>query len=76
VHPELDLAVPDEAVELDERVRIEELLEPLAREQLAPLALPLDVLLAPGMKRLVSKLLEPAELRLGRVVRLGHRRGA
>ena len=42
-HVELDLAVTDEAVELDERARIEELLEPLAREELPALALALDV---------------------------------
>ncbi len=75
-HVELDLAVADEAVELDERARVEELLEPLAREELAALALPLDVPLARRMERLLAQLLEPAELRLGRVVRLGHRRGA
>ena len=75
-HLELDLAVADEAVELDERARIEELLEPLAREELAALALPRDVLLARRMERLLAQLLEPAELRLGRVVGLGHRRGA
>ena len=41
-HVELDLAVPDETVELDERARVEELLEPLAGEQLPALALTLD----------------------------------
>ena len=35
--------MPDEAVELDERARVEELLEPLAREELAALALASDV---------------------------------
>ena len=38
-HPELDLAVAHEAVELDERARVEQLLDPLAREQLAALVL-------------------------------------
>ena len=38
-HPELDLAVAHEAVELDERARVEQPLDPLAREQLAALAL-------------------------------------
>ena len=75
-HLELDLAMPDEAVELDERARVEELLEPLAREELPALALARDVRLARRMERLLAQLLEPAELRLGRVVDLGHRRGA
>ena len=75
-HVELDLAVPYEPVELDERARVEQLLEPLPREQLAALALARDVLLARRVERLLAKLLEPAELRLGRVVRVGHRRGA
>ncbi len=75
-HLELHLAVAYEAVELDERARIEELLEALARKQLAALALALDVPLARRMERLLAQLLEPAELRLGRVVRLGHREGA
>ena len=75
-HVELDLAMADEAVELDERARIEELLEPLAREQLSALALALDVPLARRMQCLLAQLLEPAELGLGRVVDLGHRRGA
>ena len=39
----------DEAVELDEGARIEELDEPLAREQLALLALTLDRLLGAGV---------------------------
>ena len=72
-HPELDLAMADEAVELDERAGVEELLEPLAREQLAALALALDVPLARRVRRLLAQLLEPAELRLGRVVDLRHR---
>ena len=41
-HPELALAVADEPVELDERARIEQELDPLAGEQLAALVLPLD----------------------------------
>src|SRR5262249_6870054 len=72
-HPELDLAVPDEAVELHERARVEELLEPLASEQLAALALAYHGLLARGLERLLAQLLEPAKLGLGRVVRLRHR---
>ena len=38
-HPELHLAVAHEAVELDERARVEQPLDPLAREQLAALVL-------------------------------------
>ena len=75
-HVELDLAVAHEPVELDERARIEELLEPLASEELPSLALPLDVPLARGMERALAQLLEPAELRLGRVVEFAHRGGA
>ena len=75
-HLELDLAMPDEAVELDERAGVEELLEPLAREELAALALASDVPLARGVRRFLAQLLEPAELRLGRVVDLRHLRGA
>ena len=41
-HPELALAVADEAVELDERAAVEEELEPLAREELPALVLPGD----------------------------------
>ena len=41
-HAELDLAVPHVAVELDERARVEQPLEPLARKQLALRPLPLD----------------------------------
>ena len=68
--------MPDEAVELDERARVEQLLESLPGEQLAALALARDVLLAARVQRLLAQLLEPAKLRLGRVVDLGHRRGA
>ena len=75
-HPELDLAMSDVAVELDERAGVEELLEPLAGEELAALALTLDVLLARRLQRLRAQLLEPPELGLRRVVDLGHRRGA
>jgi hypothetical protein len=70
--------MPDEAVELDEGARIEELDEPLAREQLALLALALDRLVGTGVLGLVAKLVELVELRLGgvgaRVVRCRHRR--
>ena len=54
-HPELDLAVADVAVELDERARVEELLGALAREQ-PPLLAPLrDRLLAALVARLVAE---------------------
>ena len=46
IDAEVGVAVADVAVELDERARVEQLLDPLAREQLPPLALPRDRLLA------------------------------
>ena len=71
---EVGVAVPDVAVELDEGAGIEQLLDPLARKQLPPVPLPRDRLLAPGVLGLLVQLLEPGELRGGRVVELGHRR--
>ena len=65
-----------EAVELDEGSRVEELLDPLAGEQLSALALTFDVRVTHVIAGLFAELLEPAELRLGRVVNLSHRRGA
>ena len=59
--------MPDEAVELDEGARIEELDEPLAREQLALLALALDRLVGAGVLGLVAQLLQLVELGLGGV---------
>ena len=41
--------MPDEAVELDERARVEQELDALAREELAPLVLPRDRLLGAGV---------------------------
>ena len=76
VHPELDLAVAHEAVELDEGSRVEELLDPLAGEQLSALALTFDVRVTRVIAGFFAELLEPAELRLGRVVNVSHRRGA
>ena len=67
-HPELDLAVPDEAVELDERARVEQQVDALAREQLPALVLPRDGLLGSRVLRLVAQLAEPGELRLGGLV--------
>src|SRR5205823_12440835 len=65
-HPELGLAVPDVAVELDERAGIEQLLGPLPRQQLALAALPLDRPLAACVASFVPQLLQPLELGLGR----------
>jgi len=73
-HPELDLAVAHVAVELDERARIEQLLDPLAREQLALAPLPLDGALAPLVARLVAQGREPLELGLRRILGGGHGR--
>src|SRR5262249_18982301 len=73
-HPELDLAMTDEAIELDARARVEELLYPLAREQLAALSLTLDVALTRMVARVAAQFLEPAEFRFGRLVDLRHRR--
>ena len=67
--------MPHVAVELDERAGIEELLDPLAREQLALLPLALDRLLGPGVQRLVAQLLELVELPVRRFVRLCHGEG-
>ena len=82
-HPEVRVAVADEAVELDEAARVEQLLDPLAREELAALALPLDGAgSSPRVKRLVAEPRELVELALRRVgrtfrlrtiVRRGHR---
>ena len=68
--------MPDEAVELDERVGVEQLLEPLAGEELPTLPLTIDVRFARRVQRLLVELLEPTELRLGRIVGVRHRRGA
>ncbi len=52
----------DEAVELDEAARVEQLLDPLAREELAALALPGDSPLVAGVECLVAEPLELGEL--------------
>ena len=79
-HPEVRVAVADVAVELDEAARVEEQLEPLAGEELAPLALPLDRALVAGVGGLVPQRGEPRELVRGRVrghvVRGRHAEGA
>ena len=71
-HPEVRLAVADVAVELDERARVAELLRALAREQAAFVAPLLHRALAAGVQRLVAQLAQPLELRLRRLVRIGH----
>src|SRR5262249_21252548 len=68
---ELDLAVAYVTVELDERARIEQLLEPLASEQLALRALALDVLLGRLVLALLAELREA--LQLGARAVLGRR---
>ena len=66
----------DVAVELDERPRVEQLLDSLARQELPPLPLPGDGLLVAGVRRLLGELLQPGELGGGGVVSLGHGRPA
>src|SRR5207248_1790719 len=67
-HPELDLAVTDIAVELDERAGVAELLGALAGEEATFLAALRDGLLAARVERLAAQLLEPRELARRRVV--------
>src|SRR6185295_10454921 len=66
-HPEVRFAVADVAVELDERARVEQLDEPLAREELALLALALDRLVGAGVLGLVAEVPQLVELGLGGV---------
>src|SRR5262249_34889979 len=54
-------AVPGEHVELDERARVEQLLQPLTREQLAPFVLALDRAGTAGLERLLTQFLELVE---------------
>ena len=60
----------DERVQLDQRARIEQPLEPLAREALAALALPLHRALVTGVQRQLAQPLGVREL-LGGGVRNG-----
>src|SRR3989454_4636082 len=60
--PEVHRAVRDEAIELDERARVEQRVEPLARRQLSLLVLDLDALFAAAEQRLGALLLEQIEL--------------
>ena len=62
----------DVAVELDERALVAELLGALAREQPPFLAAARDRALAARVQRLVAQLAQPLELRLRRLVRIGH----
>ena len=73
---EVRVPVADVAVELDERARVDELLDPLVREQLPALTLPRDRLLVARVRGLLRQLLQPGELGGGGVVRLRHRAGA
>src|SRR5262249_58582801 len=68
-HSEVRLAVAHVAVELDERARVAQALGALAREELALGALAFDRAFAAGVRRLLAQVLEPPELRLGRLVR-------
>ena len=72
-HPELHLAVTDEAVELDERPRVEQEVDPLAGEELPALVLPRDRLVGPGVLGGLAELAQPGELLLGRLVPRRHR---
>ena len=65
-----------EAVELDERARVEQLLQPLVREQLPLAPVLLDGLLAGRMQGLLAQLLEPLQLALGRFGAIVGRRHA
>src|SRR5205085_5527582 len=68
-HPEVRLAMPDEAVELDERAGVAEPLGPLARQQLPCGPLLLDGRIRPGVRGAVALLAQPVELVAGRLVR-------
>src|SRR5204863_6562492 len=62
LHPEVGAAVDLEAVELDEAARVDELLDPLARGELAVRVLALDALLAAAEQRLAVPALELGEI--------------
>jgi hypothetical protein len=64
VHPELVRAVADERVELLERPRVEQLLDPLARGELALRVLLLDSLLGGRVDRFLAQLAQVCELLL------------
>ena len=63
----------DEAIELDERARVEQQLDPLAREELPALVLARGRLLRARVRRVLAQLAEPGELLLGRLVPRRHR---
>ena len=62
----------NETVELDERARVEELLDPLVGKQLPGVVLPLDRRFAARVGGFLAQLREPIELPLGRFVGRGH----
>ncbi len=66
-HVEVRVAVADERVELDERPGVEERLDALAGEPLAPLVLSRDRAFVARVARLVAEPLEARELARGRV---------
>ena len=68
--------MPDIAIELHERARIQQLDESLAREELALLALALDRRLGTGVLGLVAELLQLVEslVESARLVRCRYRR--
>jgi hypothetical protein len=59
--------VPDVAIELEERARVEQSLDALAREQLPLLALAGDRALAAGVPRLLAQLGQLPQLGPGRI---------
>jgi hypothetical protein len=75
-HPEVRLAMADVSVQLDERAWITQLLGAFPGEELTLFAAARHGLLAAGMQRRSSQLLEPLELSRSRFVPVCHRRGA
>ena len=61
VQPELGRAVGDERVQLDERPRVQQEIEPFAGGQLAPGVLPLDPDRSPAEQRLAAHPLQALE---------------
>ena len=69
MHPELALAVADEAVELDERSRVQQKVESLPRKELPTLVLAIDGTALARMRSRIPQLRKPGQLRRSRVVR-------
>ncbi len=65
LHPEVGAAVGLELVQLHERARVEEQVDPLARGQLAGLVLPGDPLLAAALLGLCVELVQACAARIG-----------